>query len=125
MIAAVSSVEVAQILLRADREGYEGLARFLRGDPAALLTLDDAVALSSEATVPLTNARIVVTDSKLACRESDGCLIFSSDRDSLHWLADYFAELAITRGFGHVHLDYYEGHPYLAPEHVEVVAEEF
>ena len=71
--------------------------------------------------VELHEARVNLSLGKLAASHLGNLLVIEGSTEAIHWLADYVNELANEPGFRHVHIGYYEGHPYVDKKHVEVV----
>ena len=119
-----SDTVYSEINVEADIAGIMKLANFL-------LRLDDEQAdlFDVEQTLPagttaLTGVLMIVNEKKLACKKNGLCLEISGDANSLTWFAQYVAELAADPGFGHVHIEYYEGHPHLDSSHTSIVLSE-
>ncbi len=121
MITVNSNTEIPQITVCADAAGLRQLESLLRGEPGEVLRIidtDDGIAPNC---MPVLSIQIASNNDKLVCAQSGQSLVISGSGNALIWLADYLGELALERGFEHVHIEYYEGHPILGAAHTEIV----
>ena len=63
-------------------------------------------------------------DDLLCISARDHVLVVDGQGDSLDWLSLYFEELADSPGFGHVHIEWFDAHPKLAPESIALIVAE-
>ncbi len=63
-------------------------------------------------------------DSPLRMAVAGLQLVAEGGAKALDWLASYFADLSVSENFYHVHIEWYEEHPYLAENSAPLIVSE-
>lgn len=121
MITVNANVDLPEITIFVDHIGIRGLAEFLLQGEEILMKLVDVDRALPRNCVALRSAVILRNDKKLACKKNGDCLQISGDQISVRWLAEYLTDLASNPGFNHIHIEYYDGHPFLDASHTSLV----
>jgi hypothetical protein len=120
MISICSNNVLPEITIFTDSDGLRALAMFLRAR-GSLFICEAYQGDLRETCIWLNGARYTPNRDKLVCMEKDGFLEIEGNLASISWLSEYLEELAGTAGFEHVHIGYYDGHPFLQPNHIELI----